>query len=500
MALSAIAVVASPSIAGANNVAVLDAHVESPGHVIEDGSGTAYIAWIHATAGQVGTPQFCKIPRGGKCLVPISLAIPGASSSATESAAGAFPVFGEGSVVYVVAPRYVANDVVLYTSTDGGASFGPGQLIANSYSSKTYPTDVIRSGSAFLIGGYNSGLGFSALTTAGVGLGGFAFNEPGPGGVAASSFALDSSGNPVEAYYNLSSPQYPIEFYRATGAPRTTEAGWVGPTVVTSGYVPRLAGGSGGLFLLSEDYNSATETYPSRVEVRKYTGTSFGAPVALFDDPHAELFDGGAIAQSPGGHVAVAWPQFGGSTANMRLFISSNGGASFGAPSVVASIGSGYIDQTNAQLAINDDSGGWLTFLSAAGLQLADLTSGSGATPGIGAATIGSDVVTLAGPKGCVKAGAPITGRLTVASAKRKHKVVLKIYKVTFSIDSKPFKTLVREQVRKTGKVDPHPYVASVVRSFLGGSSHTLSAQAFISEKHGKHASRTLHVTFTVCS
>ena len=77
---------------------------------------------------------------------------------------------------------------------------------------------------------------------------------------------------------------------------------------------------------------------------------------------------------------------------------------------------------------------------------------------------------------------------------------MLKIYQVICGIDGKPFKTLVREKVRKTGKVDPRPYVASVVRSFPAGSTHSLTAQAFISEKHGRHASRTLHVAFTVCS
>jgi hypothetical protein len=99
-----------------------------------------------------------------------------------------------------------------------------------------------------------------------------------------------------------------------------------------------------------------------------------------------------------------------------------------------------------------------------------------------------------------VKAGSPVTGTLTVAAARRKQKVVLKIYEVKFGIDGKVFKTLIREKVRKTGKVDPHPYVASVARSFTAESSHTLSEQAFISEKHGRHASRTLPVAFTACS
>jgi len=64
-----------------------------------------------------------------------------------------------------VAPRYVDNNVVLYTSVNGGASFGAGQVIEGSYSSKTNPTDVFLLGSEFLIGGYNSGVGVSGFTT-----------------------------------------------------------------------------------------------------------------------------------------------------------------------------------------------------------------------------------------------------------------------------------------------------------------------------------------------
>jgi hypothetical protein len=226
--------------------------------------------------------------------------------------------------------------------------------------------------------------------------------------------------------------------------------------------------------------------------------------VTLFEAAKPELYLGGDIAQSPGGHVAVAWPNFS-STAVMRLLVSTNGGASFGTPTAIATLGGAYAIQANAQIALNDDGGGWLVFNDEHGLELADLTplGGSGGSTKSGSSTtntVGSDVVTLAGPKGCVKPGATITGRLSVRSAKKKHKVVLKIYEVKFGVDGHVFKTLVREKVRKTGKVDPHPYVATVKGTYAAGSSHTLSAQAFISERHGKHASRTLKVKFSACS
>jgi hypothetical protein len=483
--------------AAASNVQTLDAHGETAGHVIEDSAGNAYIAWSHFNgAGAAYTAEFCKVPTGGKCASPLNLALP-APAESTSSVDGAFPVFGPGAVLYVVAPRYLEHDVVLYTSTDEGASFGPGVAIESSYSSKTDPTNVFLVGSEFLTAGYNAGLGLGAFTAAG-GLGHFEFASPGTGGVASADTAIDSAGDGVSAFFNLSSPPYPIEMYHSTVGPKNAESGWAGPTLVTTGYEPRLAGGSAGIYMLSQDYAGAGASYPSRVDVRKYSAGAFGSPVTLFSDTKSNLYSGGAIAQSPGGHVAVAWPMFSSSPGKMRLLVSSNGGASFSAPAVVARLGATYAIGNNPQLAINDDSSGWLTFLTNEGLQLANLETGSG-PPGSNA-KVGSDVVTLAGPKGCVKAGSSITGRLTVASAKRKHKVVLKIYKVVFGIDGKGFKTLVREKVRKTGKVNPHPYVASVVRSLPAGSTHSLTAQAFISEKHGKHASRTLHVSFTVCS
>jgi hypothetical protein len=496
------ALTVAPSGASAQNAGTLDANAATAGHIVQDVAGTAYIAWTRKSSTGAETPEFCKVPKGGgACPSPITLPIPAPAASA-DSASGAFPLLGAGGIVYVLAPRYVQDDVLLYTSTDGGANFGPPADVTGSYSGRSNVDDVLLAGGEFLIGAYNPGLGFSALSTPGIGLGDLKPAEPGPGGVAEATLALDSAGNPVQAWYNLGSPRLTLDFAHYTGSgSKTAAANWTGLQEVTKGQVPRLAGGASGLLLLSEDYDSATESYPSAVEVRKYTGSSFGAPVRLLDDPHAELFDGGDIAQSPAGHVAVVWPQFGTAKPEMRLLLSSNGGASFSSLGNVAALGSsGYSSEDNAQLTLGDNNEGWVTFLDGS-LQLANLNSGTRTPEGPKTSShIGTDVVTLSGPKGCVRPGQRLKITLSIASSKRRHKVVLKIYQAIFAIDGAPFKTILRESVRRTGRVNPHPFTAGVLRTFTAGTRHTISAQAFISEKHGRHASRTLRISFHACS
>ncbi|HWO47285.1 MAG TPA: hypothetical protein VNM41_04425, partial [Solirubrobacterales bacterium] len=168
-----------PSAAQANDLFTLDANPVSDGHLIEDATGNAYVAWTSDGVGTGVEPvKYCKIPPGGTCS-PTTLAIPGATSI-SESASAAFPVFGTGNTIYVVAPRYPSNDVIVFTSIDGGGSWNATEI--EHYSSKTDPTDVFRAGSIFLIGAYNAGLGFSTAEIGGGG-GALSFANPGGGGV-----------------------------------------------------------------------------------------------------------------------------------------------------------------------------------------------------------------------------------------------------------------------------------------------------------------------------
>ena len=502
--------------AQATNRFTLDATPGTPGNVVADGAGTAYVAWVATAASGPDTPRFCKIPRGGTCAAPLTLPIPGATTS-SGGASGAFPVLGTGSTVYVVAPRYVHNDVVLYTSSDGGASFGTGVITPSTlpttggpYSNKTNPTDVLRVGTSFYIGANNAGLGFSSF---GAVQGNFSFANPGVGGVAGSTMGLDGV-NPVMAYWNISSPPYPVLFYRYNGAGATTsEANWTGPTTVTLGYMPRLAGGASGLLLVSQDYASPGSTYPTIINVRKYGGTTFGAPLTLVNDPTASLFDGGQVTQSPSGRIAVVWPSP--SAINgfrvMRLFTSSNGGASFDGPANVAAMAGGYAINDNAKLALADDGQGWLTFRDGEGLKVADLSPLAVPPPPPPVApppppppppvaatsvvknttvTVPGATITFGVPRGCVPAGSKFKVRLTWKRKKRKGNLFVKVRRADFYIGTKRV---------KIDRVAPFTQTLTVKAGSKSGATIRLRARAFNKVKRGKSPTKSIRATIRVC-
>ncbi len=365
------------SSASAKELFVLDSQATTPGNVVEDSAGNAYVGWTHR-ASSPGAPapvMFCKIPAGGTCTKPITLPIPGATSE-FDDVDGVFPVLGPTNTVYVVGARYTRNDVVVWTSTNGGESFNSGSIDEHGYSDKTSPSGAVLSGKSLLIAGSNSGLGSSAVPVEGGPGANFSFASPGSGGVGGSTLGLDTSGDPVEAYWNLASPEPTAQvlFFRYKGSgPLESEADWEGPSLVADGEEPRLAGGAGGLFLASLDYGGGSSE-ANLLNVRRYSGSSFGAPLTLANKASASLFAGGAIAESPNGsQVAVAWP--GKTSAGepvMDLFTSGNSGATFGASSDIAKI-EGYEDGNEA-LAIGNNGQGWLSYLTGGVLRVADLT------------------------------------------------------------------------------------------------------------------------------
>lgn len=460
--LAAAGLFASP--AAAENAFTLDPLATSPGRMVMDAAGNTYVAWTHASSNALpDTPMICKIPPGGACEQPRSLPIPAAADN-TDAVSGLFPVVRSESTVYVVGPRYSKRDMVIWRSYNQGESFTPGEEIENGYPEESEPTNVVSTESYFLPVGFNPGLGF------GFGVGGLSsglnYQFYSAGIVGGASAGLEGWFNPVVAYWSSAEP-YEMSFYRYVGEnsfdPATT---WEGPIPIGGGYQLKLTSDAGRLFMVSQDYAGGLR--PSRINVRRYEGTGFGAPVTLADDATPEPSIGGAIDESPAGEVAVVWPGPKGADQArvMRLFTSVNKGTSFSGETIVARTGSGYRSGDNAQLVFGSEGSGLLTYRDSGGLQVANLKppaeppqppvkppSYKGRMRVV-AKRIGAFTILMRLPRGCVRSlqAFPVgVGKKRRRGAAAKPGQGLTLKRVTFSYDGerlaskgrKPFRLLV---------------------------------------------------------
>jgi hypothetical protein len=390
-------------VAQAANLFTLDPHGDSFAPVVVDSAGNGYVAWLRSGS-PIDSIMFCKLPRGAKsCPAPISLPIPG--GRATDGPSQPFSIV-TSDFVYVVAPRYVDNDTLIYRSADGGKTFSLYDVPTGSYSGKTGPDDVIPThtdGTLYLggptsqtgelyfsVGASNPGLGYSfsswGLTfpqdvgTPGFGSSELSFDNVGAGLVGGSTLGVTTGGDTVSAYWLESSPPV-IAYYRwsaASGLPSAPgQAGWVGPQTVSDGYLPRLSSGPAGLFMLSAD-GSSPSADPARLDVRRYDQTShaFANPAVLATLTRAQTAyaDGGGLDENgTTGELAAVWPVFHGGSPVMRLYISDNAGASFAGGEEIAFVGYGYAGADNARVAIAGDGIGFVTFRDHGGIEVADL-------------------------------------------------------------------------------------------------------------------------------
>jgi hypothetical protein len=347
----------------------LDKKPASPGHIAMR-NGTTLVAWSHQGGSKADYAEFCRIPKGGECKNPVKLPNP-AGTGAAEGIAGAFPLLLGGKNVAVVAPRYVRNDLVVWSSSDGGKTFDSGDLLPG-YSNKTNPSDVIYLSPVVAISADNVGLGFSE--SIGFAGGGFTFTSV-TGTVEGSSMA-SVAGGLLESYWTLGSKsKVHYESWEPSGSNPLDESQWSGPRDVANGYGGELTSGSGGTFIATQEYTGKRKE-PTAARVRQLGTSGFGSPVTLFNDKDTDLFALGDIAEAPNGHVAVVWPGYKKNGALvMRAFTSKNG-KNFGTADLVAGLGKGYGIDANAQLAYASDGSGEFTFINGSGLHLANLKPG----------------------------------------------------------------------------------------------------------------------------
>lgn len=372
-----------PASALANNLFSLDAAPTSTAPVVTDSAGDAYIAWESHASG-VQRTMFCKIPPGGTCTAPQTLAAIGG-----QEPGQAFPVIGtQPGVVYVVGARYDEDDTAIWVSTTAGASFGAAKPIP-SYSDKLGADDILinpnhiatakePTNDVFDISATDAGLGFSEsgekfgkaseLDFTGLAF----FIEP-------SSLGFTGTKRPVLAYWADETP-IEIGYLVNNGGATSEQTNWEGPTIIKEGENPRLASGPDGLFMVSEDFLSG-EGSPPTLELRRFEEGSkkFGAPIALSGNDLQG--DPPGIYENPDtGALYIAWVAVNGAGSRViELTESTDGGATFHGEREIASVKPSFTGPL--RLGAGDAGSGWLTFNDEGGVEVADLNTQVKPTP-----------------------------------------------------------------------------------------------------------------------
>jgi hypothetical protein len=367
----------------------ISTHADSTGPIVVNSRGVGYVAWDKlATDGNGDPVMFCRIPRGGRCTRPMALPLPAAAHWDSYDVIQPFPILGgAANVVLVVAPSYVNDDVVVWTSHNRGTSFSALRVIPSpSYVGNTVVDDIHRAPNNatdalnyFSIASHNTGLGYSYTGVGAIGAmhppSGFKFDTDSIRGAVAGSTMSFSKRQVIEAFWTDATTPRLAYFWSpqagVSGSPGTAEHG---PYQIADGSNARLANGPKGLFLLSEDAGSSAAK-PLRLHVRKWDHAThkFG-PATLVgtvpNDANASN-QGGFTEDRTTGELIVAWPDYGpGHKYEMRMWTSATGGASFSSPTTASQIGAGYVGP--ARLAATGTTG-FLTFQNRAGLELIDL-------------------------------------------------------------------------------------------------------------------------------
>jgi hypothetical protein len=251
--------------------------------------GTAHVAWVHQSApGVADQIQYCRVPRGKRACVGLqTFALPGQQIGERP-----YVFLPGGSTVLLLSHRCCfspdqapASELTeLLRSTDGGKTFGPPLLIGTH--SASGDAKLGPAGTVYTI---------TDTVTAGVSVQRNALDGSDPE-LAGRQADLGPVGNPDEYDGSLAvlpdgsvlaahddgdvfAKTFHVSRFSGSGDPNVSSS-W--PTVVTGaassspktgGSLTQLASGKKGVFL----FNADNELY-ARFQVRKWTGSTFGAP------------------------------------------------------------------------------------------------------------------------------------------------------------------------------------------------------------------------------
>jgi hypothetical protein len=133
--LGAVAGVPSLDPADAAQASILARGGAAPRPPGVDKKGNGYVAWDASNPGGADKVELCKIAFHRFCASRLTLALPpGEQGDPVDSVTEPFAVVGDTTgYVYVVGPRFAADDALVWVSSNGGASFGAPVVDPDSY-------------------------------------------------------------------------------------------------------------------------------------------------------------------------------------------------------------------------------------------------------------------------------------------------------------------------------------------------------------------------------
>ncbi|CAA9528651.1 MAG: hypothetical protein AVDCRST_MAG85-3471 [uncultured Solirubrobacteraceae bacterium] len=481
-------------------------------HIVMAPDGTtARAVWNDDVAKQI---HFCSIPRGATaCTNERTFAMPPGASSPGPP----YVVNAGGDKIHIAQQDFAGGNAFLYTSLDGGLNWGAPEKVydPNNDIGLGQQEPIFDSSGAELIFPSGGKYIYSAKTDA---------TEKDKTDVA----VLNTSGvedlrdlhvarDAGSALVALAHNGKQIVFYRSAGGDPSVEPSWEAAKSLGQGDDARLASAGG-----ATPWMMATvgDVGAKRVEVRQWTGTTFGAPKVLAQEQ-------GVINDITisGAAIGAIWRDDGSATDRMRFGVSTDNGSTFGVSTIVLE------DSVMASmdLALGGDGKGFAIFEGSGDtgtgaksmIKVASTdtvaeptppgTGGGGTTappttpvvtpkPGTTSTTplaVGRTVsarvpgatLSLGLPRGCIPAGRPFVARLTFKKQRRKGSVFVKVTRTDFYVGTKRLKIDRRSPFTQILRI-PNP---------RAGRSYSFRARAFIKVRRGKAPKKSIRATLKVC-
>jgi hypothetical protein len=277
-------------------------------NVTLEADGTAHIAFTGQGANSTEL-DYCKLPRGATaCSVRSIIPAPG------DSLTIPFAV-GSGNVVNVISYRYGLSNpfaqVLLFQSGDGGNTWSPGTMIG------TIPPYDIVFGPSGLISAVTNAVtaemqyqawSLTGSTTTHAALDGDPYEYLG-------TVAMIDANTPIVVYASRGGDG---RFRRYNGVgDLNDQASWTPAADIGALDSPHVVSGPSGVILIGQDALSG-----SKMEARRYDGTTFGARTLITEGTHASH-----AVEDGDGRVHVIAGKYGGKTGSQFFYASSYDGS-----------------------------------------------------------------------------------------------------------------------------------------------------------------------------